>query len=41
MISFDFKDSFVVNGFENGFEEGATFRGLSDITGRMETFLLA
>jgi hypothetical protein len=37
MISFGFEGSFAVNGFE----AGTAFRGLTDITGRMETFLLA
>jgi hypothetical protein len=37
IISFSFKGSFVVNGFE----AGTAFRGLTNITGCIETFLLA
>jgi hypothetical protein len=44
MISFGFEGSFVVSfatdGFEKGFVGGAAFRGLTEITGRMETFFL-
>jgi hypothetical protein len=44
MISFSFKGSFIVSftrdGFEKGFVGGAAFRGLTEITSRIETFFL-
>jgi hypothetical protein len=40
IISFGFEDSFK-DGFDEGLEAGAAFRGLTDTIGRMETFLLA
>jgi hypothetical protein len=44
MISFGFEGSFVVSfardGFEKGFVGGVAFRGLTEITGCMETFFL-
>jgi hypothetical protein len=44
MISFGFEGSFIVSfardGFEKGFVGGAAFRGLTEITGCMETFFL-
>ena len=44
MISFGFEGSFVVSfardGFEKGFVGGAAFRGLTEITSRIETFFL-
>jgi hypothetical protein len=44
IISFGFKGSFIVSfardGFEKGFIEGAAFKGLTKITGCIETFFL-
>jgi hypothetical protein len=41
MISFGFEDFYVGDGFAKGFKEGATFRGLSDVTSYIEDFFLA
>ena len=40
MISFGFEDGFA-DSFDEGFEAGTAFSGLSDTIGRIETFLLA